>query len=42
MRGKTADRETLAKAYRYLLGKGFDYETAKAAIAAYGEIDDEE
>ena len=42
MRGKNPDKESLQKAYRYLLGKGFDYETAKTAIAAYGEIDDEE
>lgn len=41
MRGKSPDKESLQKAYRYLLGKGFDYETAKAAIAAYGEIDEE-
>ena len=40
MRGKSVDRETLQKAYRYLLGKGFDYETAKAAIDAFGEIED--
>ena len=40
MRGKTADRETLQKAYRHLLSKGFDYETAKTAIAVYGEIED--
>ena len=42
MRGKNPDKESLQKAYRYLLGKGFDYEAAKTAIAAYGEIDDEE
>lgn len=41
MRSKTADRETLAKAFRYLLGKGYDYEIAKAALAAYGDLDDE-
>ena len=41
MRGKSVDRESLQKAYRYLLGKGFDYETAKAAVDAYGEIDEE-
>ncbi len=41
MRGKTADRETLAKAYRYLLGKGFDYETAKTALSTLGETDEE-
>jgi regulatory protein len=40
MRGKALDRETLQKAYRYLLGKGFDYETAKAALDAYVEMED--
>lgn len=40
MRGKTADRATLQKAYRHLMSKGFDYDTAKAAISAYGEIDE--
>ena len=40
MRGKTADKPTLQKAYRHLIGKGFDYETTRAAIAAYGELDD--
>lgn len=41
MRGKTFDRETLAKAYRYLLGKGFDYETARAALETFGNTDEE-
>lgn len=41
MRGKTADRETLYKALRYLLGKGFDYDAAKAALSAFGECEDE-
>lgn len=41
MRGKTADKATLQKAYRYLMGKGFDYDTAKAAIGAYGDIDED-
>lgn len=41
MRGKTPSRETLAKAYRHLLSKGFDYETAKAAISALGDTDEE-
>ncbi len=41
MRGKTPDRETLAKAYRHLLSKGFDYETAKAALRAFGDTDEE-
>ncbi len=42
MRGKEITRESLQKAYRYLLGKGFDYETAKAALSALGDCDDEE
>ena len=41
MRGKVCDRATLQKAYRYLMGKGYDYETAKAALAAFGELDEE-
>lgn len=41
MRNKTADKETLAKAFRYLMGKGFDYETARAALSAFGECEDE-
>ena len=41
MRGKTPDRETLAKAYRHLMSKGFDYETSRAALAAFGDMDDE-
>lgn len=40
MRGKTADRETLQKAYRYLLGKGFDYETAKDALRRFGDCEE--
>ncbi len=32
LRGKPLDEETLRKGYRYLLGKGFDYEVAKDAI----------
>ena len=41
MRGKTPDRETLAKAYRHLMSKGFDYETARAALSAFGDTDEE-
>ena len=40
LRSKTVDRETLQKAYRYLLGKGFDYDTAKRAIGAFGDEED--
>lgn len=41
MRGKTADKPTLQKAYRYLMGKGFDYEVAKEALSAFGDCEDE-
>ena len=41
MRGKTPDRETLAKAYRYLMSKGFDYGTARAALKAFGDTEEE-
>ena len=40
MRGKTADRETLAKAFRYLMSKGYEYEIARAALAYFGELDE--
>ena len=33
MRGKTADKPTLQKAYRHLLSKGFDYEVIKSIIS---------
>lgn len=41
MRNKQSDRETLQKAYRYLIGKGFSYETAKSVLHNYGECEDE-
>lgn len=41
MRSKQADRETLQKAGKYLLGKGFDYDTVKEALQKFGEIDEE-
>lgn len=41
MRGKSFDRETLQKAYRYLMGKGFDYDVAKAALASLS-VEEEE
>lgn len=40
MRGKSVDLQTLQKAFRYLMSKGFSYETAKSAISDYGECDD--
>lgn len=42
MRGRTADRETLYKAFRYLLGKGFEYDTAKSALTAWGGSNEED
>ena len=42
MRGKTADKTTLQKAYRHLIGKGFDYETAKEVLSGYGMNEDED
>ena len=41
MRGKTADRETLAKAYRHVMSKGFDYDTAKWALRSLFDTDEE-
>lgn len=41
MRSKTADRETLAKAFRYLMSKGFDYDAAKKVLEKYGELTEE-
>lgn len=40
LRGKEKTKENLSKAYRYLLGKGFDYEIAKSAVSLFrgGEI----
>ncbi len=37
LRGKSLEKETLQKAYRYLLGKGFDYELCKEAIGEISE-----
>lgn len=41
MRGKTPDRKTLAKAYVYLTGKGYDYDAARAALVSYGADDED-
>lgn len=41
MRSKTADRETLAKAFKYLLSKGFEYDVARSALSAFGELNEE-
>lgn len=39
MRSKEYTKENLYKAFRYLLGKGFDYETAKAALEGLKDED---
>ncbi len=41
MRGKVCDQPTLQKAYRYLMSKGYDYETAKSAIETLGETEED-
>lgn len=37
MRGKVTDEKNLQKAYKYLLSKGFSYDSAKEAIDAFRE-----
>ncbi len=39
LRGKPLDEENLRKAYRYLMGKGFDYEVTKEALGSLDEED---
>ena len=41
MRGKTVDKTTLQKGYRYLMGKGFDYDVTKSALSMFGDCEDE-
>lgn len=40
-RGKEIDQKTLRKGYSYLLGKGYDGETARLALRAFGEEDED-
>ena len=40
MRGKTEDKETFHKAFRYLMGKGFDYEVIRQALSEYTDLDE--
>ncbi len=40
LRGKPTDRKTLQKAYSYLIGKGFDHDTARAALGSLAEEDE--
>lgn len=41
MRGKEISRENLGKGYKYLLSKGFGYDTAKSALSAFGDCDED-
>ena len=41
MKGKEFTRENLSKAYRRLLSRGFDYDTAKSALASLGAEEDD-
>ncbi len=42
MKNREFTRENLSKTFRYLMGRGFDYETAKEALASLGADTDEE
>lgn len=41
MRGKEVTKENLYKGLKYLLSKGFGYDTAKQALEKFGEIDED-
>lgn len=41
MRGKPFDRVSIQKAYRHLLSKGYDYDTARAAIESLKDGDED-
>ena len=41
LRGKPLDKKTLQKAYAYLIGKGYGYETARSALSALGGTDED-
>ena len=42
MRSKEATRENFAKAFRYLMSKGFDYEISRKALDKLGRNEDED
>ena len=42
MRSKEPTRENLAKAFRYLMSKGFDYEVSRKAIESLGNLGEDE
>ena len=41
MKGKEPTRENLQKAFRYLIGKGFDVDVIKTALRAFGEMEED-
>lgn len=41
MKNKPSTKESLQKAFRYLMGKGFDVEIIKTALKAFGEIEED-
>lgn len=41
LRGKPDDKQTLYKGLRYLISKGYGYDTAKSAIEKFGEINED-
>jgi regulatory protein len=41
MKNKDCSRETLQKAFRYLMGKGFETDVIKTALFAYGDCEDD-
>ncbi len=40
LRGKSVDRQTLYKGFKYLLSKGYGYDTTKTALERYGLDED--
>ncbi len=41
MRGKTVDKATLQKAFRYLMGKGFDADIIREALKKFADLDED-
>lgn len=41
LRGKPFDKQTLYKGFKYLVSKGYGYDTAKTALEKFGEINED-
>lgn len=41
MRGKVADKQNLYKGFKYLLSKGYSYDTVKSAVEKFGDCDED-